>query len=101
MRVTDLSKPIEAESKLGSAPVDPSEFCDSYIYIHTRDEAEFKLGSAPVVPSELCYTYIHTYIHTKPAETTPIRAAPQRARIRFGAMHLQGRGRVRAAATPH
>ena len=23
-----LSKPIEAESKLGSAPVDPSEFCD-------------------------------------------------------------------------
>ena len=29
--MTDLSKPIEAESKLGSAPVDPSEFCDSYI----------------------------------------------------------------------
>ena len=23
-------------------------------------EAEFKLGSAPVVPSELCYRYIHT-----------------------------------------
>ena len=26
LRVADLSKPIEAESKLGSAPVDPSEF---------------------------------------------------------------------------
>ena len=38
---------------------------------------------------------------TKPAETTPIRAAPQRARIRFGARHLQGRGQVRSTATPY
>ena len=33
LRVTDLSKPLEAESKLGCAPVVPSEF--RYSYIHT------------------------------------------------------------------
>ena len=72
LRVTDLSKPLEAESKLGFAPVVPSELCYVIVTMQQscscalRGEAESKLGSAPIDASEFCDTYIHTYtyIHT-------------------------------------
>ena len=53
MRVTDLSKPIEAESKLGSAPVDPSEFCASYISTYI----------IPIVPGEFLTEYLRFIPH--------------------------------------